>query len=438
MSLRFRLNLLITMVFLAILFIGAVLVIHNARKALAEETESTARLTLQLLELAFLQSPADMSPIRQSALMQEVREFGKARHLHIDMVHGGNLEPVPDRTLGANQPDAPAWFVKMVEPTSMVLRRSVLIPGMPSSELIIRPDPADEITEAWEEALSLLTLLGVFFVIANVLLFVIIGQFLKPINGILKGLDDIEQGDYQSRLANMNLPELNKIAQKFNHMAGVLESSRQQNRYLTQKNQAIQEEERRYLARELHDEMGQSISAIKALAVSISQRDLDEKTRNNASTIADISSRIYSVVRGMMRRLHPVVLEELGLLPALNDVIDDWNTHHENTFCHFDASDEFQNLPHDVAISIYRLVQECLTNVAKHAEAGDVYITLKRHGNAIALKIEDNGRGFDQSEKTLGLGLPGMRERVEALNGAFDLTSSVGKGTTIQVKLPAT
>lgn len=439
MSLRFRLNLLITMVFFAILFIGAALVIHNARKALSEETASTAKLTLQLLELAFLQTPAENPVLRQSALMDEIREFGKARHLHIDIVHGENINFVSaDRPL-RNSPDAPNWFVKMVEPTSMVLRRSVLVPGMPSSELVIRPDPADEISEAWEEALSLLGLLVIFFVIANVLVFVIIGQSLKPIKAILKGLDDIQQGDYQSRLPSVKLPELDMITHKFNHMAGVLENSRKQNRQLTQKTQSIQEEERRFLARELHDEMGQSITAIKALAVSISQRDLDEKTRQNASTIAEISSRIYSVVRGMMRRLHPVVLDELGLLPALNDIIDEWNTHHENTFCHFETTHdlELSDLDRDIAITIYRLVQECLTNVAKHAEASDVYIRFERSDNTVVqLSIQDNGRGFTSAVLPPGLGLPGMRERVEALNGTFQLHSEVGKGTLIQVTLP--
>ena len=88
MSLRFRLNLLITLIFLAILLAGAWLVIHNARKALAEETESTAKLTLQLLELAFIQTSPENQVIHQSKLMRQIKQFGKARHLHIEIVHG--------------------------------------------------------------------------------------------------------------------------------------------------------------------------------------------------------------------------------------------------------------------------------------------------------------------------------------------------------------
>lgn len=437
MSLRFRLNLLMTLIFLAILLAGSWLVIHNARKALAEETESTANLTLQLLELAFIQTSPDNQIIHQSKLMRQIKDFGKARHLHIEIIHGKNLDPFPQPETEYLS-DAPGWFVKMVEPTSMVLRQSILVPGMPSSELVIRPDPADEITEAWEEARSLLGVLLTFFLIANILMTIIIGRLLRPVNAIIKGLDDIEQGDYKSRLQSVKLPELDLITQKFNHMASVLELSREQNRHLTQQNLAIQEEERRHLARELHDEMGQSISAIKAVAASISKRSNDEKIKSSIATITEISSRIYNVVRGMMRRLHPVILDELGLVPALNDVIDDWNTHHENTFCHFVLIENNLNkLSREVSITVYRLVQECLNNVAKHANAEDVYIHLSSNNeNVLELTIKDNGQGFDINQRTTGLGLPGMRERVEALNGFYEINSTPGNGVSIRVRLP--
>ncbi len=438
MNLQFRLNLLITTLFISILLAGAVLVIHNARNALAEETESTAQLTLQLLELAFIQTSPEDQAMHQFELMQRIKEFGKVRHLHVEILHGEGLEPFPTDISAVHKSDAPDWFVNMVAPSSIVLRQSILVPGMPASELVIRPDPADEITEAWKEARSLIGLLLIFFLIAMIFVYVIIGRSLKPISAIIQGLDDIEQGDYQSRLQSVQLPELDKITQKFNAMAGVLEQSREQNRYLTQQTLAIQEEERRHLARELHDEMGQSISAIKAVASSINQRTDDVKIKTNVTTITDISNRIYDVVRGMMRRLHPVILDELGLIPALNDVIDDWNTHHENTFCHFEVEgdlDKLVTLSKEVSITIFRLVQECLNNVAKHANAEDVYIRLKKEETQLKLSIKDNGQGFDIKQNTSGLGLLGMRERVEALNGQYESRSEPGKGVSIEVRL---
>jgi signal transduction histidine kinase len=160
----------------------------------------------------------------------------------------------------------------------------------------------------------------------------------------------------------------------------------------------------------------------------------------------------------MMKRLHPAVLEELGLLAALNDLIDNWNDHHEETFCHFKSQGDMEDLSREISITAYRLVQECLTNVAKHAQATDIYIELinsqlptpepltsvrrsklANNQGILELNIEDNGLGFDQvkqKHQMSGLGLLGMRERVEALGGLFKLETEQGGGTKIQVVLP--
>jgi glucose-6-phosphate-specific signal transduction histidine kinase len=227
-------------------------------------------------------------------------------------------------------------------------------------------------------------------------------------------------------------------------MAEVLERSRAQNQLLAQKSLAIQEQERRYLAHELHDELGQSISAIKALAVSIGQRaNAQADIAASAQTITDTSQRIYDVVRGMMRRLRPVILDELGLVPALQTIIDEWNDRHAEAFCRFSTEGDLRSLGDDVQINVYRILQEALTNVGKHARASEVNIALRRtahHGtparDRLELQITDNGIGFDTTATKAGLGLLGMRERVEALNGCFDLQSAPQRGVTLNITVP--
>ena len=135
----------------------------------------------------------------------------------------------------------------------------------------MRADPGDEIAESWDDARPLLLLVLGVSIIANGLLYVVIGRWLRPVERIVAAMDGIEQGDYRARLPAFELPELANVASKFNHMAEVLERSREQNRHLAQQTLAIQEGERRALAHELHDELGQSISAINAVAVSIAQ-----------------------------------------------------------------------------------------------------------------------------------------------------------------------
>ena len=449
MSLRFRLNLLITSMFLGILLAGAVLVIHNARTAVAQELRSTANLTLQLLEVAFLETNPGDPLMRQSQIQNHINTLGQTRHLKIEIRHGEDA--IAEHPVGVDarsEAEAPRWFVRLVEPDLMPMRRGVAVPGVPFSEIVIHSDPADEITEAWKEARSLLILLLAFFVIANVIVFIGIGRSLKPVNSILRGLEGIERGDYQLRLPQIRLPELDEIAQKFNHMAEVLESSREENRFLTKRTLAIQEEERRRLAHELHDGMGQSISAIKAMAVSIEQREPDQKIKGSASRIADVSTNVYEVVSKMMRRLRPVVLDELGLLPALQELVDDWNEHHEHAYCRFSSRGDLHHLSDDLRITVYRIVQECLTNAAKHSEASEVNISLQSRSvtaaDAVAEPVSkvlemivfDNGRGFHQETRPHGLGLLGMRERVESLKGVFQLESSIGAGVRISAIIP--
>ncbi|MEQ8660326.1 MAG: histidine kinase, partial [Gammaproteobacteria bacterium] len=218
------------------------------------------------------------------------------------------------------------------------------------------------------------------------------------------------------------------------------ELSERDNASLARRSLAIQEDERRHLAHELHDEMGQSITAIKALAVSIGER-VDAALAERAATIVAVSSEIYDRVRQMMTRLHPVILDELGLVAALELMVDDWNRHHEECFCELVCARTLPSLDDELRIGVYRIVQEALTNVARHARASVVHIELDvaRDGAGVStmhLLIADNGTGFAPASRSSGLGLRGMRERARSLGGHFALTSGVAQGTRIAVDIP--
>lgn len=440
MSLRFRLNLLITLSFVIMLIAGTGLIIQHARSSVAEETQSTARLTLRLLEVAFANIPPGIDPLQQ--ILMHLSQFEKTRHLHIDFVSpNGALDAGLPQAQTRHESEAPEWFVRLVAPPPLQLERAVLRTGGDVTRIVISADPADEIREVWRAARTLLGLLLILCLLSNGLVYIILGRALRPIDGILRALDNIERGDFRARLPDTGLPELDVIARKFNHMAEVLERSREQNRLLTQKSLAIQEQERRYLAQELHDELGQSISAIKALAVSISQSgDSFQRVNDSARTITEVSQRIYDTVRGLMRRLRPVMLDELGLLPALQNLVDEWNEHHGDIFCRLDVDGELPPLTEDIKINLYRIVQEALTNVAKHARASEVAVTLRpcaNSGSDLELQIVDNGIGMTATI-TSSLGLRGMRERAEALGGMFDLRNAPGGGVRLRVQIPIT
>jgi two-component system sensor histidine kinase UhpB len=211
-----------------------------------------------------------------------------------------------------------------------------------------------------------------------------------------------------------------------------------ENRMLSQRSMQVQEEERRNLARELHDELGQSINAIKVDAVNIRDHSQDlPDIHTSAVAIIDVSNQVYDVVRSLMQRLRPVALDDLGLRSAVQYGVDQWQRRHPDVRCKFDAHGELDGLSEKVNITLYRLVQECLTNVAKHAIATRVTISLKRDRDKVRLDFEDDGKGFDLSERKQGLGLIGLRERVESLSGRFELVSAPGSGVRIKAVIPA-
>ncbi len=448
MSLRFRLNILITLLFALIFLAGSFYVINNARTAVKEEMQSVSKLTLQLIEIALMSNTASSTSETQQSVLESIANLESTRHLEIELYKTGNKgSRVPVKIIPAINAQAPEWFIRMVKPQPVEYRRVFRESLTAYTEILIRANPSDEITEVWNETRGVLGLLVLFAVLANILVYISLGRGLAPIESILKGLDGIEQGEYQRRLPRFKYPEFSRISDKFNNMAEVLQTSRDENRLLTQKSLAIQEDERRILAQELHDEFGQSITAIKAVLASIEQMNHQDSDmlKSSARTIGTFSDRMYEVARRMMRQLRPAILDEFGLILALQDMIDDWNSRHEDVFCHFEFKGKFDELGEEVNISIYRVIQESLTNIVKHAQASDVTVCLNRvelnrvendpsYNFGIKLLIKDNGIGFDETNHR-GLGLLGMRERVEALKGSFAMKSATNEGVEIIVSL---
>jgi len=218
-----------------------------------------------------------------------------------------------------------------------------------------------------------------------------------------------------------------------------------ENRTLVHRSLQIQEEERKGLARELHDELGQCTVAVRADAESI--RDLskncDERIEKSADAILSVSSRIYEVVHSMMQRLRPQVLDNLGLAEALHEMLGAWRSRHPGIQCEFDVSRSISGFSDRVNITVYRIIQEALTNISRHAEATAASVSVTIEGSArtasedtLVLVVSDNGRGLDLSRKGGGLGIIGMRERVESLGGRFVIESVPEQSTKISASIP--
>jgi two-component system, NarL family, sensor histidine kinase UhpB len=212
-----------------------------------------------------------------------------------------------------------------------------------------------------------------------------------------------------------------------------------ENRRLSQKYLVVQEEERRNLAREMHDELGQCLNAIKLDAVSICEASKAglPQIESSARSIVELSNHVYEVVRSMMQRLRPAALDVLGLRDAVGELVNQWRRRNSGVTCGFESEGDLSGLGELINITVYRLVQECLTNVAKHSAASHVDVGLARtDALEVRVTVHDNGRGMRLQAKRSGLGLVGLRERVEALHGRLELTAAPCAGMHVTATLP--
>lgn len=219
----------------------------------------------------------------------------------------------------------------------------------------------------------------------------------------------------------------------------------QQNRRLTRRLFSLQEAERRNLARELHDELGQWLTAIQAEAGAIcsgSGPEREPKIHASAQAIGKSAAEVQRVIRRILHRLRPSLLDALGLTESLQELAIEWRQHHPNIVCDLELDGNLGGLPESLNITLYRIVQEALTNVAHHAQASHARVWL-RHvpGEAsdpehLLLTVQDDGEGMDSELPLKGLGILGMRERVIASGGEFVSHSAPGQGVRIEIRLP--
>jgi len=280
-------------------------------------------------------------------------------------------------------------------------------------------------------AIGLLTLLT--FVAVNL----VFNKSLKAIAVIVDALRAIESGQYRLNLPVFETREFDDIAKAITHMTAELDRTRQENRALTQHSLAIQEDERKRLSQELHDEFGQSLTAIKVMAVTAAQRrnDIDQIT----TSIRSICDHLMTVVRSMMQQLHPLVLSELGLKATLEDMVQHWSERHPGLEFDMQCSDAVDGLDNTLSIQVFRVIQECLTNVVRHADARRVEIRLEMRDSpspVLSLRVSDDGRGCDLQAVHSGFGLRGMAERVQSLNGILQLDTGPGRGMHINATIP--
>ena len=216
-----------------------------------------------------------------------------------------------------------------------------------------------------------------------------------------------------------------------------------ENRQLMKELFRVQEKERRGLARELHDALGQWLTAIRAEnEVILNYINKDSAILTSVHAINECTEKMHQIIRAMLHRLRPLLLDTLGLPDALLELRKQWCSHHPKITLEFRLEGELATLSEQLNITIFRLIQEGLNNISKHSKATQAQVSVSHEtiessaAGLLLIDIADNGKGYDSNQQVTGLGLVGMRERVIALDGAMTIRSAPNEGTEINIRLP--
>lgn len=445
MSLQLKLNLMITGLLLSLLALSFYSITHNAREDVRAEIESTSNLVIHLLDAEIIHYSSDFGWLNRGAEGQtsifRLKSLGNIRHLRIDFYDvNGRLRETNKNSYEAEEiSHPPQWFIKAMDLSKLSVaetRKNIILNGRFLGELIITPDPSYEIAEVWDDTIGLLSLVAVFFVLMNLFAYMAVKYTFRPVKQIISALTHVEAGNFESRLPDFKQVELKDIGSKFNLMADTLQQSTENNHRLTQQIINLQEDERKRLAQDIHDEIGQYLTAIHVDASAISSAKKLESAKESAKAIGAVTRQMMYTIHDLLQRLRPRVLDELGLSLALAELAHHWRERNNNTILIHNITNTLGDVDETTAVTAYRIMQECLTNVSKHANARRLNIDIKHDKKNIYMEIEDDGNGFDVRQHSKGYGLAGMQERVQGLRGGMHIDSFAGRGTKISVSLP--
>ncbi|OUR73131.1 histidine kinase [Methylophaga sp. 41_12_T18] len=438
MSLKFRLLVIVSIILLINFVAAGYFMVHNARQALVSEMASSTQLAKGLLinALPTLRFSNDLSE-RLTLIVDSVRDTRHIRAWFEDM-HGQPLIGHEDYDGFINKPDAPNWFIKMMEPEAVAFRRLITKGSKSYGYLVVEADPSDEVTEVWRDVQVLFWLASFFLTLILVLIYLALRQGLRPLQQLAEALDKLEKSDFSARVDTSAVKELHPIQLRFNHVASVLENTMAENHALAGNMLMVQESERRDLSRELHDELAPCLFGIRVDLADI-KRIADEhqltEISQKVSSVKTITAHIQTLVRKMLSRLRPMTLDDLGLADALRDMLLNWRDRQPEIDWEWNFSGDLVALPDTLQVTIYRLVQECTTNCVRHAEASHVKVEVKLDDETAKVTVTDNGKGLD-ANLIRGFGLIGMRERVSALGGRIAFDTEEGRGLQVRILIP--
>jgi two-component system, NarL family, sensor histidine kinase UhpB len=450
LSLRARLNTILALVLMLGLAINITRLVLEAGPRVQAEDQSVIRLAQEFIETLVVSLNETADP--DARLNQIIKDLNRLRHVSITRQQDGSkvTPPAGDHHADDREPSSvPGWFIAFVHPETTAVNVPISIHGKPGS-LVITSHPDDEMNEIWDGIVTQLQVGSAIAIALFLLTMMVVSRALAPLQSLSEAMTNIEAGAYDTRVKPAGSPELAAICAKLNHLAATLGDAVEEKRRLAETAVSLQDAERKEIARELHDEFGPYLFALRAHASSL-MRIADthepdtEAMRRHGDAILEQINALQQFNRRVLEKLRPVGLAELGLSEAIDALLRLWGESHPEVVIETTISRLLGDTGETAALTIYRIIQEALTNVFRHARATHVEITvspvLSRQAgsapvdtSAVAVSIRDNGAGLPIDHKQ-GFGMVGMRERVLALGGTMTVAST-HRGVTVEALVP--
>ena len=448
MSFRTRLNVLIAVLVLLVLISDIVLLLVQAAPRARAENDRMMRFAANVVTSSIATIKEASDPAEQLAkLVEEFREIDHVQ-IHLEDREGAAPPVLAGKT-------SPGWLSSrlagILDPDRPPLRLPVDIDGRSLGTVVITALSEDEVGNVWAAISGFAITSAVLAALTFVAMSLIVDHAFRPVRALEGAMRTMEAGNYQVSVPQEGPREVADACRRLNALAVALQETTAENRALSIKLVRIQDDERRQIARELHDELGPYLFAVRADATALKRKfakpapDL-ARAANLVERILERFDAIQRTNRHVLQRLNPVELVEFGLERALEGLIQNWNTEQPDVLLSLDVAPGLPELDDTVSLTIYRMVQEGLTNSFRHANASriDVFVgpapaNLARGatwGPAVWVRVRDNGSGMAVGAKP-GFGLTSMQQRVTALGGTMSIATPAEGGVLLEAIIPA-
>jgi signal transduction histidine kinase len=328
----------------------------------------------------------------------------------------------------------PRWFIALLNIPEIGAAYPVTIENSHVGDIIFTPDLSADVFEKWMGFLAIVFSGSALMLMAALSAHFTTGSAIRPLGQLQQGLTRLRAGDYDSIIPLAGPPEIRTSCEATNQLAAVLKRLSRDNRDLLRKIVSVQDDERRELAQELHDELGPLLFAIRANATALTESVPGDTEHSAAHDIRQAAEALQQAHRRILEGLSPLYVRELGLVQSISTLLRNARSQAPQLSLTSSIEPRLNGVDGVLSQTIYRVIQEGVTNVLRHARAAMVDVDAAIDGDSVAIEIRDDGVGFP-SDIAFGRGLTGMRERIRALDGTFELLRNDGR-TVVRCRLP--